>query len=102
MADKTDTARMFNSAEKCILVAESKLLDHLDLDHFSLVINYDVPKKAAHYIDSFGPFGRSGLRTMMINFVQMSDPSQQRTFDEMESLYSIKIKEMKVRSKLFA
>ncbi|KAF9305538.1 Eukaryotic initiation factor 4A-I [Mortierella antarctica] len=95
MADKTDTARMFNSAEKCILVAESKLLDHLDLDHFSLVINYDVPKKAAHYIDSFGPFGRSGLRTMMINFVQMSDPSQQRTFDEMESLYSIKIKEMK-------
>ncbi|KAG0014869.1 Eukaryotic initiation factor 4A-II [Podila clonocystis] len=95
MADKTDTARMFNSAEKCILVAESKLLDHLDLDHFSLVINYDVPKKATHYIDSFGPFGRSGLRTMMINFVQMSDPSQQRVFDELESLYSIKIKEMK-------
>ncbi|KAG0090227.1 translation initiation factor eIF4A [Podila epicladia] len=95
MADKTDTARMFNSAEKCILVAESKLLDHLDLDHFSLVINYDVPKKATHYIDSFGPFGRSGLRTMMINFVQMSDPSQQRVFNEMESLYSIKIKEMK-------
>ncbi|KFH67662.1 hypothetical protein MVEG_06394 [Podila verticillata NRRL 6337] len=95
VADKTDLARMYNGAERCILVSETKLVENLDLDHFSLVINYDMPRKASHYIDSFGPFGRSGLRTMMINFVQTSDPTQQRTFGEMESLYSIKIKEMK-------
>lgn len=101
MADKTDLARMYNGAEKCFLVSETKLVENLDLDHFSLVINYDMPRKASHYIDSFGPFGRSGLRTMMINLAQMSDPTQQRTFNEMESLYKIKIKEMKVRASFF-
>ncbi|KAG0335062.1 hypothetical protein BG004_000158 [Podila humilis] len=96
MADKTEVARMFNRPEKCILVAQSILMDHLDLDHFSLVINYDMPKRDLHYIANFGPFGRSGLRTMMINFVQLSDPTQQRIFDEMEAMYHIKIKEMKL------
>ncbi|CAO3572608.1 unnamed protein product [Mortierella alpina] len=96
MADKTDVARQFNRPERCILVSESILMENLDLDHSSLVINYEMPRRAWHYISSFGPFGRSGLRTLMINFCVNDDPAQKQTLETMESLYDIKIQEMKV------
>ncbi|KAF9928445.1 translation initiation factor eIF4A [Mortierella alpina] len=96
MADKTDVARQFNRPERCILVSESILMENLDLDHSSLVINYEMPRKAWHYISSFGPFGRSGLRTLMINFCVTDDPAQKQTLETMETLYDIKIQEMKV------
>ncbi|KAF9947261.1 Eukaryotic initiation factor 4A-I [Mortierella alpina] len=97
MADKTDVARQFNRPERCILVSESTLMENLDLDHSSLVINYEMPKRAWQYISSFGPFGRSGLRTLMINFCVTDDPAQKQTLENMESLYDIKIQEMQVR-----
>ncbi|KAF8944011.1 Eukaryotic initiation factor 4A-III [Haplosporangium gracile] len=96
MADKTEVARQFNQPERCILVSESLLMDSLDLDHSSLVINYEMPKRASHYISSFGPFGRSGLRTMMINFCVKEDPSQLLSLESIEAMYDIKIREMQL------
>lgn len=71
-------------------------MDSLDLDHSSLVINYEMPRRASHYISSFGPFGRSGLRTLMINFCVKEDPSQLLSLESMEAMYDIKIREMQV------
>lgn len=96
MADKTEVARQFNQPERCILVSESLLMDSLDLDHSSLVINYEMPRRASHYISSFGPFGRSGLRTLMINFCVKEDPSQLLSLESMEAMYDIKIREMQL------
>ncbi|KAF9922594.1 Eukaryotic initiation factor 4A-III [Linnemannia zychae] len=96
MADKTEVAKQFNQPERCILVSESLLMDSLDLDHSSLVINYEMPKRAQHYISSFGPFGRSGLRTLMINLCIKEDPIQQSTLELMESMYNINIQEMQL------
>ncbi|KAG0204748.1 Eukaryotic initiation factor 4A-III [Mortierella sp. GBA30] len=96
MADKTEVARQFNRPERCILVSESILMENLDLDHSSLVINYEMPKRAWHYISSFGPFGRSGLRTLMINFCVTEDSVQMQTLENIESLYDIKVKEMEL------
>ncbi|KAF9095799.1 Eukaryotic initiation factor 4A-III [Mortierella sp. AD031] len=96
MADKTEVARQFNQPERCILVSESLLMDSLDLDHSSLVINYEMPKRSSHYISSFGPFGRSGLRTLMINFCVKEDPIQLLTLESMEAMYGIKILEMQM------
>ncbi|KAF9186404.1 translation initiation factor eIF4A [Haplosporangium sp. Z 767] len=96
MADKTEVARQFNRPERCILVSESILTDNLDLDHSSLVINYEMPKRPWQYISSFGPFGRSGLRTLMINFCVTEDPIQKQMLENLESLYDIKVQEMKV------
>ncbi|KAF9105800.1 hypothetical protein BGX27_009431 [Mortierella sp. AM989] len=96
MADKTEVARQFNRPDPCILVSESILMDNLDLDYSSLVINYEMPKRASHYISSFGPFGRSGLRTLMINFCSTDDAAQKQTLQDMESIYDIKIQEMKI------
>ncbi|KAG0308964.1 Eukaryotic initiation factor 4A-II [Dissophora globulifera] len=97
MADKTEVARQFNAPDPCILVSESILMDNLDLDYSSLVINYEMPKRAGHYISSFGPFGRSGLRTLMINFCAADDPVQKQMLADMELLYDIKIQEMQVK-----
>jgi superfamily II DNA/RNA helicase len=96
MADKTEVARQFNQPERCILVSESMLMDNLDLDHSSLVINYEMPKYALHYISLFGPFGRSGLRTLMINFCIREDPAQLQTLEDMEAMYDIRVREMQV------
>ncbi|KAF9545088.1 Eukaryotic initiation factor 4A-III [Mortierella hygrophila] len=96
MADKTEVARQFNQPDRCILVSESLLMDSLDLNHSSLVINYEMPKRAAHYISSFGPFGRSGLRTLMINFCVKEDPSQLLSLESMEAMYDIKVREMQL------
>ncbi|KAG0278103.1 Eukaryotic initiation factor 4A-III [Linnemannia gamsii] len=96
MADKTEVARQFNQPERCILVSESLLMDSLDLDHSSLVVNYEMPKRASHYISSFGPFGRSGLRTLMINFCAKEDPSQMLALESMEIMYDIKVREMQL------
>ncbi|KAF9123530.1 Eukaryotic initiation factor 4A-III [Mortierella sp. 14UC] len=96
MADKTEVARQFNQPDRCILVSESLLMDSLDLDHSSLVINYEMPKRASHYISSFGPFGRSGLRTLMINFCVKEDPVQLLTLESMEAMYDIRVREMQL------
>ncbi|KAF9198396.1 Eukaryotic initiation factor 4A-I [Haplosporangium sp. Z 27] len=96
MADKTEVARQFNKPDPCILVSESVLMDNLDLDYSSLVINYEMPRKASHYISSFGPFGRSGLRALVINFYTTDDAVQKQTLADMESIYDIKIQEMQV------
>lgn len=76
-------------------------MDSLDLDHSSLVINYEMPRRASHYISSFGPFGRSGLRTLMINFCVKEDPSQLLSLESMEAMYDIKVREMQVPYVLF-
>ncbi|KAF9347179.1 Eukaryotic initiation factor 4A-III, partial [Mortierella sp. AD094] len=102
MADKTEVARQFNRPEPCILVSESVLMDNLDLDYSSLVINYEMPRKASHYISSFGPFGRSGLRTLVINFCATEDAIQKQTLGDMESIYDIKIQEMQFMHFMYA
>ncbi|GJJ76274.1 hypothetical protein EMPS_08633 [Entomortierella parvispora] len=96
MADKTAVVKQFNEPERCILVLESALMENLDLDHYSLLVNYEMPKRALHYISSFGPFGRSGLRTMMINFCVTQDRIQRLLLEEIESMYDIRIQEMKL------
>ncbi|KAI8599395.1 hypothetical protein EDD21DRAFT_308070 [Dissophora ornata] len=97
MADKTEVARQFNAPEPCILVLEWGLMDNLDLDYSSLVINYEMFKQTDRYISLFGPFGRSGHRTLMINFCVTEDAVQKRALADMESMYDIKIREMQVR-----
>ncbi|KAF9581373.1 translation initiation factor eIF4A, partial [Lunasporangiospora selenospora] len=95
MADKTEVARDFNRPDKCVLVSESILMDSLDLDHYSLVINYEMPRRAAHYVSSFGPFGKSGNRSMMINLCTVQEPAQKRILDELASLYNIEVRVLK-------
>jgi superfamily II DNA/RNA helicase len=72
-------------------------MEGLDLDFSSLVVNYEMPKRPQHYIFSFGPFGRSGQRTLMINLCVTGDSSQKEMLQEIKSLYDINIEEMKVK-----
>lgn len=71
-------------------------MDGLDLDYSSLVVNYDMPY-ARNYIHSFGPFGRSGLQTLMINLCVTGNSYQRRALQDIRSLYDIDVKEMKVK-----
>ncbi|KAF9938632.1 translation initiation factor eIF4A [Modicella reniformis] len=93
MADRVEVTHQFNRPDPCIIVSESTLMD-CDLDYSSLVINYDMPMNATCYITSFGPFGRSGLRTLMINFCVMDDSAQRQTLEAIKSMYDISILEM--------
>ncbi|KAG0046185.1 translation initiation factor eIF4A [Gryganskiella cystojenkinii] len=94
MADKTKVVKQFNRPDRCILVLESVLMENLDLDHYSLIINYEMPKRSVHYISSFGPFGRSGLRTTMINFCVTQDTKQRLLLAEIEAMHDIRIQKM--------
>ncbi|KAF9976095.1 translation initiation factor eIF4A [Actinomortierella ambigua] len=96
MADKVQMAELFNKPDDCVLVVESALTAELDLDHDSLVINYEMPWRASHYISIFGLFGRSGLRTMMVNLLLNNKPEESAMLEELENLYDIKIAEMKL------
>ncbi|KAG0267772.1 translation initiation factor eIF4A [Actinomortierella ambigua] len=96
MADKVQMAELFNKPGDCVLVVESVLTAELDLDHDSLVINYEIPWKASFYMSTFGLFGRSGLRTMMINLLLKSKPTDSAMLEELETQYDIKIAEMEL------
>lgn len=93
VADRDGAASQFNKPEPCIFVSEPTLMDGLDLDRVWFVINYDMPRRAHFYINSFGPFGRSGSRVLMINFCVMDDPGQKQTLEDIQTLYDITIPE---------
>lgn len=81
----------FRSGSSRVLIATDLLARGIDVQHVSLVINYDLPNDKENYVHRIGRGGRFGRKGVSINFVTNDDTRMMR---EIEQFYSTQILEM--------
>ncbi|XP_040368278.1 eukaryotic initiation factor 4A-III homolog B-like [Rosa chinensis] len=81
----------FKNSESQILITTDVWARGIDVQHVSLVINYDLPNNRELYIHRIGRSGRFGRKGVAINFVKNDDI---RILRDIEQYYSTQIDEM--------
>ncbi|KAJ3131073.1 translation initiation factor eIF4A [Physocladia obscura] len=81
----------FRSGSSRVLITTDLLARGIDVQHVSLVINYDLPTNRENYIHRIGRGGRFGRKGVAINFVTGDDT---RMLRDIETFYSTQIDEM--------
>uniref|UniRef100_A0A2P2M600 RNA helicase n=2 Tax=Rhizophora mucronata TaxID=61149 RepID=A0A2P2M600_RHIMU len=81
----------FRSGTTRVLITTDVWARGLDVQHVSLVINYDLPNNRELYIHRIGRSGRFGRKGVAINFVKSDDIKILR---DIEQYYSTQIDEM--------
>jgi superfamily II DNA/RNA helicase len=74
-----------------ILITTDLLARGIDVQHVSIVINYDLPSNLENYLHRIGRSGRFGRKGLAINFVRDEDA---RLLHEIERFYDTSIEEM--------
>lgn len=74
-----------------ILITTDLLARGIDVQHVSIVINFDLPTNLENYLHRIGRSGRFGRKGLAINFVRDEDV---RTLQDIERFYDTKIEEM--------
>jgi translation initiation factor 4A len=83
--------RQFRSGSSRILITTDLLARGIDVQHVSLVINYDLPSNRENYIHRIGRGGRFGRKGVAINFVT---EESKRAMQDIEQFYNTNIEEM--------
>eukprot|EP01013_Petalomonas_cantuscygni_P007406 TRINITY_DN1924_c0_g1_i2.p1 TRINITY_DN1924_c0_g1~~TRINITY_DN1924_c0_g1_i2.p1 ORF type:complete len:425 (-),score=131.69 TRINITY_DN1924_c0_g1_i2:162-1436(-) len=78
----------FKSGRTRMLITTDLLARGIDVQHVSVVINYDLPRDKEQYLHRIGRGGRYGRKGVAINFVTPEDVTE---FREIEEFYSTKI-----------
>jgi len=81
----------FKSGSSRVLITTDLLARGIDVQHVSLVINYDLPRTVENYIHRIGRSGRFGRKGVAINFVTNEDVKYLR---DLEKFYNTIIEEM--------
>ena len=81
----------FRSGSSRVLITTDLLARGIDVQHVSIVINYDLPKNLENYLHRIGRSGRFGRKGLAINFVTAEDVPLLR---EIERFYDTQIEEM--------
>jgi superfamily II DNA/RNA helicase len=74
-----------------VLITTDLLARGIDVQHVSIVINFDLPKNLENYLHRIGRSGRFGRKGLAINFVTEEDVQLLR---EIERFYETSIEEM--------
>ncbi|KAF9288201.1 translation initiation factor eIF4A [Mortierella alpina] len=74
-----------------VLITTDILARGIDIQHMSLVINYDLPNNKENYIHRIGRGGRFGRVGVAINFVTSADVAALR---EIEAFFSTQVDEL--------
>jgi len=74
-----------------VLISTDLLARGIDIQHISLVVNYDIPLQRENYIHRIGRSGRFGRKGVAINLITKDDLSFMR---ELETFYHTQIEEM--------
>lgn len=74
-----------------MLITTDLLARGIDVQHVSIVINFDLPKNLENYLHRIGRSGRFGRKGLAINFVTEEDVQLLR---EIERFYETSIEEM--------
>merc|ERR1712070_859955 len=78
----------FRSGSSRVLITTDLLARGIDVQHVSLVINYDLPKDTENYLHRIGRSGRFGRKGNAINFVTRDDAC---TLRDIERHYNTQI-----------
>jgi len=81
----------FKYGKTRILITTDLLARGIDVQHISLVINYDIPRSKEIYIHRIGRSGRFGRKGIAINFVTKNEVV---LLKEIEKYYSTEINEL--------
>lgn len=87
----------FKTGKTRMLITTDLLSRGIDVQHISLVINYDIPKSKETYIHRIGRSGRFGRKGIALNFVTNADSAQLK---EIEAFYQTQIDELPCDLKL--
>lgn len=81
----------FRDGQCRVLITTDLLARGIDVQHVSIVINYDLPSDLENYLHRIGRSGRFGRKGLAINFVRDEDVTQLR---ELERFYDTQVEEM--------
>lgn len=81
----------FRDGASRVLITTDLLARGIDVQHVSIVINYDLPTNLENYLHRIGRSGRFGRKGLAINFVTKEDAHIMR---EIEKFYDTAIEEM--------
>jgi translation initiation factor 4A len=90
-SERNAIIRDFRSGSARILIATDIVGRGLDVQHVSLVINYDLPSNKDNYIHRIGRSGRFGRKGFAINFTTSRDF---RYMKKIEQFYETQITEL--------
>ncbi|BHF59248.1 Eukaryotic initiation factor 4A-III [Sparganum proliferum] len=89
--EREEIMKDFRSCESRVLITTDLWARGIDVQHVSMVINYDLPNNRELYIHRIGRSGRFGRKGVAINFVKNEDI---RILRDIEQYYSTQIDEM--------
>jgi translation initiation factor 4A len=91
ITNRNEIMNEFRNGTTRILVTTDLLSRGIDIQHISIVINYDLPKSKETYIHRIGRSGRYGRKGVAINFVTNNDVN---VIHDLEKFYNTEISEM--------
>lgn len=83
----------FRGGKFKVLITTDLLARGIDVQHVSIVINYDIPRNTELYIHRNGRTGRYGRKGIAINFITENDVN---TLKDIEKFYNTQIEELPV------
>jgi len=81
----------FRSGSSRVLITTDLLSRGIDVQHVSIVINFDLPANRESYLHRIGRSGRYGRKGVAINLVASRDVT---TLKELESFYNTQVDEL--------
>jgi ATP-dependent RNA helicase DeaD len=68
-AQRNDVMRKFRSGLITVLVATDVAARGIDIENIEMVVNYDIPFQAEHYVHRIGRTGRAGRSGRSVSFI---------------------------------
>jgi translation initiation factor 4A len=81
----------FRNGKVRVLIATDLLARGIDVQHVSLVMNFELPMNRENYIHRIGRSGRFGRKGVSINLLA---PNEAKMKEELENYYTIKMEEL--------
>jgi translation initiation factor 4A len=89
--ERTEILKRFRKGDCRVLVTTDLLARGIDVQHVSIVINYDLPTNLENYLHRIGRSGRYGRKGLAINFVRNEDI---QLLKDIERYYDTQIEEL--------
>jgi len=96
--ERKETYQRFKNGACRVLIATDLLARGIDVQQFSIVINFDLPKSVHTYLHRIGRSGRWGRKGIGINFMTRRDIAK---LQEIRDFYSTEIQELPSNYKEF-
>jgi len=90
-SERNEILKQFRLGESRVLITTDLLARGIDVQHVSIVINYDLPMDIENYLHRIGRSGRFGRKGLAINFVTRRDVPMLK---DIEKFYDTHIEEL--------